>query len=139
MRCTSECFLELRSNFSLWADRSLGEVVNLVSVSVFQKKTKRPSLCTGELLQTAIMSGKGSSTTGIAVSNDLVLKIIFAAASGSLTLKENILLENPGFYESPLPVLRMCWLTSVEKKNIFGSCSLFPRLTAHCDSGNRWL
>ena len=66
------------------------------------------------------------------MSNDLVLKIIFAAGS----LKENIWLENPGFYEPPLPVLRMFWLTSAEKKIIFGGGSLFPRLTAHCDSGN---
>ena len=65
------------------------------------------------------------------MSNDLVLKIIFAAGS----LKENIWPENPGFYEPPLPVLRMFWLTSAEKTIIFGG-SLFLRLTAHCDSGN---
>ena len=65
------------------------------------------------------------------MSNDLVLKIIFAAGS----LKENIWLENPGFYEPPLPILRMFWLTSAEEKIIFGGGSLFPRLTAHCDSG----
>ena len=47
------------------------------------------------------------------MSNDLVLKIIFAASS----LKENVWLETPGLYEPPLPALRMFWLTSAEKNN----------------------
>ena len=52
---------------------------------------------------------------------DLVLKIIFAAGS----LKEKIWLENPGFYEPPLPVLRMFWLTSAEKKLLLASARFF--------------